>query len=97
MADEQAAPAQGAGGDGGGIVDVLQQLDQGLFKVNEALKSGPAPDEAKAAFQQALESFRQGLEILTGGGEAAEGPSQTTTPEQGGNPNAVPMSMGRPG
>lgn len=93
----QGAPAEGGGaGSGGGITDVLSKLDAGLYQVTEALKTGPAPDEAKAAFQTALESFRQGLEILTGGGEAQEGPSQTTTPEQGGNPNAVPMTMGRP-
>lgn len=96
MAEEQGAPApeQGGGEGGGGITQVLQQLDAGLYKVATTLaQSQGAPEEAKAAFQAASQAFRQGIQILTeGGGE----PQQQTTPEQGANPNAVPMGHGRP-
>lgn len=97
MAEVQGAPApQEGGASGGGITEVLQQLDAGLYKVATTLaQSQGAPEEAKAAFQAASQAFRQGIEILTGGGQG-QAPQQTTTPEQGGNPNAVPVSHGRP-
>jgi phytoene/squalene synthetase len=99
MADEQAAPAQDAGGGDGGIEQVLQAIGDGLAKVNEAMASAQgAPEEAKSAFAAAQQAFQQGLDALQAGdSDQGQAPSQTTTPEQGGNPNAVPMSMGRPG
>lgn len=98
MAEEQATPpADNGGGGDGGIEQVLQGIADGLAKVNDTLGSSGAPDEAKAAFAAALQSFQEGMEILQNGGQDPGGPSQTTTPEQGANPNAVPMTMGRPG
>lgn len=98
MAEMQGAPApEGGESGGGGIAEVLQGLDAGLSKVTQALSQGSAPEEAKAAFQAALQAFRQGLEILTSGdGDPQRQAAQTTTPEQGANPNAVPMGHGRP-
>lgn len=100
MAGEQQAPApaEGGGEGGGGVAEVLQKLDQGLLQVTQALaQSQGAPEGAKEAFAASLAAFRQGLEILTSDGGGARAPQQTTTPEQGANPNAVPMSHGRPG
>lgn len=97
MAEQQAAPAPAEGGgeeQGGGIAEVLQKTDATLYKIaSTAAQSQGMPEAAKAAFQQASQAFRQGLEALTGDGGQEQ---QTVTPEQGANPNAVPMSHGRP-
>jgi hypothetical protein len=97
---DQQAPAE-AGGQpaqeqGGGIVEALTGLDKGLFQITTAVTENPqVPEEAKAAFQSALQAFRKGLEMLTsGGGQPA--PSGPVTPEQGVS-GAQPMSHGRPG
>ncbi len=96
-------PDQGGGGGGGGIVEVLTQTDKNLFQIAKAVSAnGQIPDEIKQAFQTALESFRQGLQAMTGGGGApggqppqGEGPG-VVSPEQGAS-GAQPMSMRRPG
>jgi hypothetical protein len=99
--DGQGAAAGGdqGGGGGGDIASFLTQTDGALLKIATAIQKSPqAPDEAKQAFAAALSAFRQGLEVLTGGegGEGAPPAAGTTTPEQGGNPGAVPVSQGRP-
>ena len=79
----------------GGAAEKLVALDKEFSTVVGALTQADIPDEAKQAFGSALEAWRGGLEILMSGeGGTPEGP-QPTTPEQGGNPNAVPMNPGR--
>lgn len=87
------APAEGAGG---GIVEALSSLEAGLSEAASAAAESPdVPEDAKAAFQASQAAFRQGLEILAGGG-SKPAPGGTTTPEQGAS-GAVPVSHGRPG
>jgi len=76
----------------GGIAEALTKLDQQLMQVTQAVAQSGAPDAAKQAFGQALESFRAGLEALTSGGDQA-GPQGAVTPEQGAS-GAKPLSMG---
>lgn len=95
----QPAPAQEQGA-GGSIVDVLMGIDKQLAQVVQAVSKAQIPDQVKAAFSQAQEAFRAGLSGLNdaageGGGEAppqAQPAGGVSTMEQGGNPNARPMS-----
>ena len=70
----------------------LASLGQGL----EAVANDPSvPEEAKAAFQAALEAFKSGFEMMAGeASEPTPEPVATTTPEQGAS-GAMPMSHGR--
>jgi hypothetical protein len=71
----------------------LASLGQGL----EAVANDPSvPDEAKAAFQAALEAFKSGFELMAAGGGKPQDPSGPVSPEQGVS-NSVPVSHGRPG
>jgi len=94
----QGAPAPEGGGAGGGIGDVLQDVDGKLSKIAQMTGQSSIPDEAKAAFAQASEAFRAGLEIVMqlaeGGGGQPAPQGGTVSPEQGGSQGAVPMSHG---
>lgn len=95
----QAAPAQEQGA-GGGIVDVLMGIDKQLAQVVHVVSKAQIPDQVKAAFSQAQEAFRAGLSGLNDAAGGSGAPSQAqpaggvSTMEQGGNPNARPMSHG---
>lgn len=85
-------PAQ-AGGEGG-PAEALQALGKGLSEVAGAIAQDPeAPEEAKAAFQAAIEAFEAGVQALQGGG--APQPSGPVSMEQGAS-GARPMSPGGP-
>ncbi len=93
--DEGAAEQAGDTSEQGGITQALVETDKNLFKISQIVAQNPQiPDEIKSAFQSALDSYRQGLSALTGGGGQA-GPANAT-PEQGAS-GAQPMSMQRPG
>ncbi len=99
--EQQEAPGQEGGApddqESGGIAETLTEVDSKLAKIAELVGSDPQlPDEAKQAFASALESYRSGLQIVMevakgGGGGSPQGPA-ATSPEAGGNPNAVPAS-----
>jgi hypothetical protein len=94
MADQAIPPAEAGaeGGGGGSAVDALMSLEKGLSSVAEAAGRDPQfPEEAKAAFASALDAFRQGLEILSGGGA----PSGPVAMEAGAS-GARPVSPGGP-
>jgi hypothetical protein len=84
MADmpQEGAPAS----EGSGVGDAISQVGQALDALAQE-----APELGEVA-----EHFRQVVEKLMGGGaEAAPaGVPGAATAEQGGNPNARPMSMG---
>lgn len=86
MAGEQETPAEQSGESG-------DESEQAVAAVGNGLA---ALAQAEPQFQSVLEAFSKVVEDLQSGGQS-RAPNETTTPEQGGNPNAVPMSMGRPG
>ncbi len=73
----------------------MQEQLASLGQALEAVASDPSvPEEAKAAFQAALEAFKSGFELM-GASEAASPESTgTVTPEQGAS-DSVPMNHGR--
>jgi len=92
---EQAPPAQQGGG--GGVTEALVETDKNLAAIAAVMAKNPkVPDEVKAAFQAATESFRQGLaavsEMAGGGQEPAPGGPGAVAPEAGGSAGAVPMT-----
>jgi hypothetical protein len=96
-ASEPADPAgaDDGSGDGGNVVDALMGLEKALASVVQAASQDPQfPDEAKQAFQGALDAYQQGLQALSssaqGGGSQPSGP---VSMEQGAS-GAVPMTHG---
>ncbi len=86
----QEAPAQE-----GGVTETLVEVDAKLAKLVQFVgQAAQVPEEAKAAFAQALEAYRSGLEIVMAaaqGGGGPQGPA-AVAPEQGGAQGAVPMT-----
>ena len=90
------APAEG-GGEGGGITELIVSTDAGLAKLAAGVAESGAPDELKAGIAQISEAYRAWVEqarASAGGGDAPQAPGGPSTPEQGGNPNARPQTMG---
>ena len=87
------APAEGAPqAQGGGVAEKFVEADKLLSQIAQAsANAGAIPDEAKAAFAQASEVFRQGLQLMM---EAVKGGGRpgAAAPEAGGAPGAVPAS-----
>ncbi len=94
--DASADDAQMAGGGKGGVTEVLVETDANLASIAKmTAQNEQIPDEVKAYFQQASDSYRQGLQALqevAGGGGGAPGGPGAVAPEAGGNPGAVPMT-----
>jgi hypothetical protein len=91
MADQAPAPAADAAADVSPD-EALKALEAGLSQVAES----DLPPEAKQAFAAALDAFRQGVQVLTGGAApAAEEASGPVGMEQGAS-GARPMSHGGP-
>lgn len=93
-------------GSGGGVSEVIVEVDKKLFQLTQLVSENPqVPDEVKAGLQSSLDAYRGAIDMLMqaagGGGEAPaaapEGPQAqgVVTPEQGAG-RAVPMTMGRP-
>lgn len=96
---EVPVPAEGAPPEeaGGGITQALVETDKSLFKISQLVGQNPeVPDEVKAAFQAALDAYRQGLSALTGGGEGGSAPAPANASVEQGASGAQPMSMQRP-
>lgn len=91
----EGAPAPEQAPQGGGAEEAIKNLGEGLSSLVQAMGEDPAiPEEAKGAFQAALEAFTAGAQAMSGGGGAA--PQGAVTPEQGAS-GAMPESMGRRG
>jgi hypothetical protein len=88
MADQAVPPAVAEeSAPEGDVTEALKGLESGLTSV----ASADLPPEAKAAFEAALEAFRAGVEVLSGGG-GARGPVAM----EAGASGARPVSHGGP-
>ncbi len=90
----QGAPDDGTAGEN--PADQLAAAGQALETVTSGItQDGQVPDAIKQLFQTALDSFKQGFQALTGGGDSSQPAPAQATPEQGAS-GAQPMSMQRP-
>ena len=83
----------------GESMDVGSMLSESFVSMMKALsimdKSGKVPQEKLQSFADLISAFKSWAKDLAGGAPGPQGPSrspqQTTSPEQGANPNARPM------
>jgi hypothetical protein len=90
------APAQEAQeqAQGGGVSELIINIDQGLTKLGAMMQNAQVPPEAVDMMAQANDLFRQSVQLITGGGK---GPQKTPAgmgtadANAGGNKNAAPV------
>lgn len=91
---EQESPDEsGAQGQQGGAAEFIISIDQGLSKLLAMMQKAQVPMESVKAVQAAVDSFRQGVDIMSSGASGGGGkePVQgAATMEQGGSSKAVP-------
>ena len=86
-ADDAQEQAGGASGK-----ELIVSVHSGLAKVVQLASKAGAPEDVVAELQSSLDSFRSAIEKLMGGASGPKPASNgSASPEQGGNPNAVPM------
>jgi hypothetical protein len=94
----QPAPAGDAQGAMGGLV---QGVMKGLNMFGQALEKGGAPAPVLDRVSGLIQEFQGIIEELSNGAGEEQPPARqaegTTSPEQGGNPGAVPAGMNRRG
>lgn len=102
-ATEQAHDAAEQGQKSGGASELIVGVDAGLSKLVAMLDQAQGVDpKIKESIGNALQMYRQGVESLLASDPNQKGmpeqgpmkkpmPSQSASPEAGGNPNAVPM------
>ena len=97
--EQQAMGAEQAQSGGESIGDVIVSVDKNLGMLADAAsKSQQIPDEIKSGLAQIREAFSALVNQLMDsaeGGSAPQPEQGVSTPEQGGNPNARPMTPER--
>jgi len=84
---QQPAPAEGAG-DQGGEGDPISQLGDALMSLVQGVQGSSLGDDVKKQAALVAQDYQKLQEMITGGGQgASQGAAM-----QGGNPNAVPVS-----
>ena len=88
----EGAPPQEGGGESG--KELIIGVHSGLAKVVALAAKAGAPEEIVAELKSSLDAFKSAMSKLMGaggGGGPQPADAGSASPEQGGNPNAVPM------
>lgn len=90
QAPQEAAPAQGAQQDpqesqeqGGGIGEIINDIGQGLMRLQQGLSQSPALKQEADMASQLLEGFKQLVSALSQEDGAPQGGSGVVPPEAG--------------
>lgn len=92
-AEQESPEESGAPGQQGGAAEFIISIDQGLSKLLAMMQKAQVPMESVKAVQAAVDSFRQGVDIMSSGAPGGGGkePVQgAATMEQGGSSKAIP-------
>lgn len=88
----QAETAEQPQGGGEDPKQLIIDVHTGLAKIVQMVE-GKAPEPIVKQLEGSLQAFRSAMEALMGGGgQPQPADSGSSSPEQGGNPNAVPMA-----